>query len=555
MSFLHTTPRYTRPFVLIILDGFGLAPPSKGNAIFLAHTPNYDRLIQQYPHGQLIAAGESVGLPATEVGNTEVGHLTIGSGRVIKQDLVRINEAVSGGDLVHNEGLLEAVAHVRRYNSRLHLISLIGEGKVHSSMDHVYGLVEALRQLGVNQVRFHAITDGRDSHPTACRQVASELENELVNQGVGRIVSISGRYYAMDRDRRWERIEQTYRALVEGKGVVGQDVDSVFEINYSGEITDEFIQPTLIGDTQSCIMKHNDAVFFVNFRVDRPKELTTALILPDFERFRSFSNGFNIDGKPMNGPEEFATTFERGTILTNLFMVTMTEYQAHLPVAAIAFPKPTLSDSLSHVIDAAELPHLHVAESEKERFVTFYMTGMQEGELPHQKTIIHHSPRVATYNKKPEMSLYKITKTLERAISGGEYAFIVANFANPDMVAHTGDLAATLQALEHVDTALGRLEKAVLKTQGVMLITADHGNAEDLLTFPQEGYFYTTSEGKMNTEHSSNPVPVIMVGSRYKDRGMVIPQGTLADVAPTVLHWLGLPAPVSMTGRSLLPEV
>jgi 2,3-bisphosphoglycerate-independent phosphoglycerate mutase len=544
-----------KPVVLVVLDGFGVAPPSKGNAIFLAKTPNYDRFLKTYPNTTLIASGESVGLPANEVGNTEVGHLTIGAGRVIYQDLKRISMAMATGEINQNEALLAAVNRVRTHQSKLHIMGLVSSGNVHSSLEHLYGLLDFCKAQGMTNLFIHAFTDGRDSHPESGAKVVGQLEEALSQRGVGKIASVMGRYYAMDRDRRWDRIEQAYNALVLGQGEQGVKVVEVLENNYKNGITDEFIKPTLIteNNTPVATIGDNDAVIFFNFRVDRPKQLTTALVLPEFESFKSFGAGFDEQGKPVESEKvEFESTFTRQKIVQNLFMVTMTEYHENLPVQGVAFRKQRVDDALPAVLTWNKLKHLHMAESEKERFVTYYFNGMREEELEGSGVVIVPSPRVATYDKKPEMSVYTLVKAFEKQLNKCEYHFAVLNFANPDMVAHTGNLQATVRAVEHVDKALGKMEQLVLKAGGTLLITADHGNAEELLTFSQSGFFYTSEAGGMNTEHSDKPVPLIIINEAFKGNVPPIRSGSLSDVAPTILALMGLEMAEGMTGKSLL---
>jgi 2,3-bisphosphoglycerate-independent phosphoglycerate mutase len=546
-----------KPVGVLVLDGFGLAPDSEGNAISLARTPNFDRMWATYPHGQLIASGESVGLPANEVGNTEVGHLTMGVGRVIYQDLVRIDKASRDGSMVTNEALIKVANHVKQNNSKLHVMGLIGTGKVHSSMEHLQGLLKAIRDLGVSEVRIHAFTDGRDSHPQAGLQVAAELEEFLSTLGVGKMASVMGRYYAMDRDRRWERIKMAYDALVQGRGEQALSIQATLKANYEVGITDEFIKPTLFMNQEQPlgIIQDGDGVVMFNFRVDRPKELTTALVLSDFEHFTSYENGFDEGGASKPGKAEWEQTFDREKVLNNLCVVTMTEYHEGLPVQGVLFGKQQVMDALPAVVAEAGLQHLHMAESEKERFVKYYFNGMREEDMPGQTNEIVKSPRVATYDKKPEMSVHKLSKRFVKQLKKGKYSMFVMNFANPDMVAHTGNVKATIRAIEEVDEAVGRVEAEVLKQGGMLLLTADHGNAEELLTFAQTGFYYTSESGGVNTEHSNNPVPVVLASQELKGKSTVLAQGTLADVAPTLIAAMGLTKPDGMTGRDLLEGV
>lgn len=545
-----------KPFLLLIMDGFGVAPPSDGNAIHLARTPNYDRFWQEYPCGELIASGESVGLPANEVGNTEVGHLTIGAGRVLYQDLPRISKAVEEGNFYENEVLKKAAAHVKQNNSSMHLIGLVGRGKVHSSMDHFWGVVELCRREGLKQVYLHLFTDGRDSHPKSGADVLAEVQSKLDTLGVGRIASVAGRYYSMDRDKRWERTEAAYNAIVLGQGPSADSAEKVVRDFYQKQITDEFIKPTVIMQDGKPVgtVEDNDAAIFFNFRVDRPKQLTMAMVMKDFEQLGQ--KGFAMEkdageGKPP-AQEPISQTFTRQKIVQNLFFVTMTQYQKDLPVSGVAYPPQRVSDGLPAIVAAHGMRHMHMAESEKERFVSYYINGLTEEPYENEEKLTIPSPKVATYDKKPEMSLPELTKTFIQKVHECNYHFFVMNFANADMVGHTGVIPAAVKAVEKIDWALGEIEKVLEQYDGAALITADHGNAEEMLTYPRDNFFFTTGEGKSNTEHSNNKVPVLIIGKRFKGQAVKLPAGSLADVAPTVLHIMGLPRSEGMTGRSLL---
>jgi 2,3-bisphosphoglycerate-independent phosphoglycerate mutase len=542
------------PLVLLVMDGFGIAPASAGNAITLAKTPNYTRFLNEYPHTEMIASGESVGLPANEVGNTEVGHLTLGAGRVIYQDLVRINRSIKDQSIHVNPAFLQASMHAKQNTSSFHLMGLIGKGNVHSSMEHLYALIEFCEKQQLPRVFLHLFTDGRDSPPNACLEVIQEVEKRISASPTIKIASVAGRYYAMDRDRRWERTEKTYQAMVLGNGLMAASGVAAIEQAYARQVTDEFIEPTLVSDNNGPIgiIRDNDSLIFYNFRIDRPRQLTMAFVLPDFETLKEFSFGFDPQQNKAEGTVAFSQTFNRQKVLSNICMVTMTEYQEGLPVSAIAFGPQLVSDNMAYVISQAGMKQLHMAESEKERFVTYYFNGMQEITYPLADTIIKPSSKVATYDKKPEMSLWEIVDECVQKLSKCEYRFIIMNWANPDMVAHTGNLPASIQAIEHVDRALGILEKAVLKAGGTLAITADHGNAEELITYPSHSFFYTMERGEVNTEHSSNKVPFILINQEYKGKPVVLRQGVLCDVAPTLLPFLGLSASPGMNGQNLL---
>lgn len=546
-----------KPLLLLVLDGFGLAPEGPGNAIFLAKTPNLDRIIKEYPMGELVASGESVGLPANEVGNTEVGHLTMGAGRPILQDLKRISLAVKDGSILENQSLLAAANHVKNNQSTLHLMGLIGTGRVHASRDHLYGILDFCVAKGISGVQLHLFTDGRDSHPKACLEVVGEIEEYLSKTGVGRIASLTGRYYAMDRDRRWDRIQETYDMLTLGKGEEGTSAKDILSQNYSKDITDEFIKPTIILSPigEKSIIKDQDATIFFNFRTDRPVQLTSAFVLKEFEKFRSFEAGFDAEGNllPVN-KEEFSSTFAREKVVQDLFFVTMTEYHLNLPVSAVAFSSKDIAQTLGEVISLQGLKQLRLAETEKEHFVTYYFSGLHDGQFEGEDWHMVPSPKVATYDKKPEMSIYKLYDTFVDELHKCKYHLFVMNWANADMVAHSGNLPATIKAIEHIDVCLGKLEAAMAAANGTIIITADHGNAEELLLFEKTSFFYTSDSGKMNTQHSYNKIPCLIINPQLKNSNYKVLPGTLADIAPTILSLFGLEKPESMTGRNLLTK-
>jgi len=555
--FSNNQKKGVKPIVLLVLDGFGIAPPSAGNAISLAKTPNYQRFQREYPMGELIASGESVGLPANEVGNTEVGHLTLGAGRTIYQDLKRISMSIESGSFYENEAFKQAANHTRSNNSKLHIMGLVGNGNVHSSIDHLYALIDFCKREHLTNTYFHLFTDGRDSAPNASLDVIREVEDYLLAQKVGRIASITGRYYAMDRDRRWERTEKTYKAIVLGEGKKASSASETIKAAYDANITDEFIEPTVLthNDIPLATIDDNDALIFYNFRIDRPRQLTMALVMPDFEQLKS--SWFEDEEKDRHVNQVTGTvmkTFERGKVPKNLFVVTMTEYIKGLPVQAVAYGTQIVDDSLAVILSKENRKQVHMAESEKERFVTFYFDGLREERLPGEDVLIIPSPKVATYDLIPQMSMYELTRALIEKLREGRYHFAVVNFANPDMVAHTGNIKATIEAVTHVDKALGDLERAILELDGTLLITADHGNAEELLSFPSQTFYYTSSKGSTNTEHSNNKVPFVIINRKYQGKPRKLPQGALADVAPTILAMMNIDKPAGMTGRDLLLE-
>ncbi len=556
LNLFRKRPRKTRPVVLLIMDGWGLAPPSKGNAISLAKTPNFDYLLLHYPHTELIASGESVGLPANEVGNTEVGHLTIGAGRAILQDLKRINQSIEKGTFFENQAFLSAASHAKLNRSKLHIMGLIGSGNVHSSLEHLLALVKFCKKEEMENVFLHLFTDGRDSPPKEAQYIAEKIEDTLKATKVGQIASVMGRYYAMDRDRRWERTQKAYRALVLGEGRIANSVQEAILSSYSEGKTDEFIEPTLIKTKDSIVtIDDNDAVIFFNFRIDRPRQLTMAFTIPDFESLKTFDFGYDVELSKEVGNVSISSTFERQKVLKNLFFVSMTQYHKNIPVSAVAFMPEEVSKPLAQVICEYGKSQAHMSESEKERFVRYYFNGMREDPFAQEDDIIVSSPKVPTYDLKPEMSLPKLLAEFKKALRKDVYDFFVLNFANPDMVAHTGSLPATIKAIEYVDRGLGELVNEVLKVNGAIFITADHGNAEEMLTYPTHTFFFTTSSGSTNTDHSNNPVPFIAVDAKLYNNSKLLPKGSLADVAPTILKYLGMRPPDEMSGQDLLAGI
>lgn len=544
-----------KPMVLLVLDGFGAAPASDGNAITLADTPNLDRYSSVYPYGQLIASGESVGLPANEVGNSEVGHLTIGAGRVINQSLKKINNSIEDESFYENEAFFQAVNHVKTLNTKLHIMGLVSTGSVHSSIKHFYSLVEYCVQKELTNVSFHLFTDGRDASPTNGAKVIQEIEARLKETRVGRIASVSGRYYAMDRDARWERTQKAYEAIVMGKGLTANSAVEAVKASYARNETDEFIKPTVIlsRGRRSSVVDNNDAVIFFNFRVDRARQLTMAFVSGEFEKLKSFEISDKMHHGRAGGKIVKAKTFKREKWPSDVFFVTMTRYQRDLHVSAVAYPPEAATDSLPETLARNNLKQLHLTESEKEKMVTFYFNGAQEVNFPGEEVLIVPSKRkVATYDKKPEMSVYDVVKEFKKAISKDKFNFVIMNFANSDMVAHSGELKATIKAVEHVDKAVAEVVETTLAVRGTVVITADHGNAEELIKYPTGTFYYTTSKGEINTDHSNNPVPLYIIRSDLEGKGIKLGKGALSDVAPTVLSMMELKIPTVMTGNNLL---
>lgn len=543
----------TKPVALIILDGWGVAPPSVGNVIAQANIPNLNSYLADYPNTQLIAAGESVGLPANEVGSTEVGHLTIGAGRVILQGLKRINVAIEEGTFFNNAALLSAIDHVVKHKSKLHIMGILSSGKVHGSIDHFYALLELCSHLALQNVYVHAFTDGRDAPPHEAKEILDQVTQRMELMKTGKLASMSGRYYAMDRDRRWDRIKLVYDALVMGTGKQTEDYGTAISDAYGKNLTDELIEPTVLTKDGKPIatIEDNDAVIFFNYRVDRPKELTMALTLPDFEKVDTSQFGY-MDEKQAKTKSKPEPTFTRTKVPKNLFFVSMMNYHKNIPVSAVAFDTDQVECPLPAVIAENKLNQLHMAESEKERFVSYYFDGYREELYPGEETSITPSPRVATYDKKPAMSTFQLVADFKKHLEQDKYHFIVMNIAAPDMVAHTGNIPATIKACEATDKALGQLIKMMLQMDGTVFITADHGHAEKLLAYPASSFFFTTAEGNMSTDHSNNPVPLIVINNALKHSEKKMPRGTLSDIAVTILSYMKLPIPDVMTGKNLL---
>ena len=519
--------------VLIILDGWGITSPSKGNAIFLAKKPNFDYFQEHFPVFTLQAAGESVGLSWGEMGNSEVGHLSLGSGKIIYQSLPRINRAISDGSFFSNESFLSACEQAKKNNGALHLMGLMSPGSVHSYNEQAYALVELAKKANVDKVFIHAFLDGRDTFYNSGVKYIDQLERKIKQIGLGEIATLSGRFYAMDRDNHWDRIVKAYQAMVLGEtDFKATDAVTAIKESYQRGIYDEEFVPTVIINEDGKpkgLIKEGDGVIFFNFRSDRARELTKAFVLPGLEKFN------------------------RPAYLRNLVFVCMMEYEKDLPVS-VAFPPENISYPLAKVLSEAGLTQLHLAETEKYAHVTFFFNGGQEAAFQGEERIIVPSPQIATYDSKPEMSAGEITAKLLNQIEINKYDFIVVNFANPDMVAHTGNLPATIKAVEYVDNLVGQLVSRISDKGGVSLITADHGNAEEV---------YKLQTGEIDKEHSSNPVPFYIIGKDFygkiastgvggKDLSQVKPSGILADVAPTILKIMGLKRPDEMTGRSLI---
>jgi 2,3-bisphosphoglycerate-independent phosphoglycerate mutase len=495
---------------LVILDGWGLAEPGPGNAISLAETPVFDRLWERFPHTQLSAQGRDVGLPDGQMGNSEVGHLNLGAGAIVKQDLARIDDSIADGSFFDNEALLGACEQARNSpGGRLHLLGLVSDGGVHSGWEHIEAAIELASQEGVPDVVFHAFTDGRDTLPHGGKGYVGELERWL--RQAGRVATVSGRYYAMDRDTRWERVKLAYDAIVHAAGLRAASSAEAIAASYERGETDEFVKPTVIGDYDG--VADGDIGVFINFRPDRAREMTRALSEPGFEEF------------PRAG----------GPLLE---LTTMTEYRKGWPYP-VAFPEARPQTTLAETISAAGGRQLHVAETEKYAHVTYFFNGGREQEWEGEERRLVDSPRdVPTYDHKPEMSARAAADAFAGHWTADEYRFGIINFANPDMVGHTGVIPAAVAAVEEVDGCLGDVVEAVTAKGGACIVTADHGNCDHMLE----------PDGSPNTAHSLNPVPLIVTAEGIALRE----HGILADVAPTVLELLGIPQPAPMTGRSLI---
>ena len=500
-----------KPLILMILDGFGIAPEN-GNAIKAASTPNLDRLFSNNPLTQIGASGMDVGLPDGQMGNSEVGHTNIGAGRIVYQELTRITKSIADGDFFQNEAFLAAVDNAKKNDSALHLIGLLSDGGVHSHNSHMYALVELCKQHGLKKVYIHCLLDGRDVPPSSGKDYVAECAAKLNEIGVGKIATVMGRYYAMDRDNRWERVEKAYAAMVYGEGVQANDPVKAVEDSYANDVTDEFVLPTVCA--KDATIKANDSVIFFNFRPDRAREITRTFVDPDFNGFER-KNGF------------FPLTY-----------VCMTQYDATMPNVLVAFKPQVLKNTFGEYISSKGLTQLRIAETEKYAHVTFFFNGGVETVYPGEDRILINSPKVATYDLKPEMSAYEVTDALVEQIKAGKYDVIILNFANCDMVGHTGVFDAAKAAVEAVDTCVGKVTDAIAEMDGVALITADHGNADKM--FEEDGSPFTA--------HTTNPVPFCVVGYPCKLRT----GGRLADIAPTMLKILGLPQPAEMDGKSII---
>lgn len=508
-----------KPTVLLILDGYGERKEKEGNAIALARTPVMDRLKKEFPYVEGQASGLFVGLPDGQMGNSEVGHMNMGAGRIVYQELTRITKSIQDGDFFENKALKAAVEHCKKEDSALHFMGLVSSGGVHSHIEHIYGLLELAKRAGLKKVYLHAFLDGRDTPPDSGKSFLLAVEKKMQEIGVGEIATISGRYYAMDRDKNYDRVEKAYRAMVDGTGERASSVEEAIDASYAKKVYDEFVLPTVIEkDGAVHTISDGDAMIFFNFRPDRAREICHAFCDDDF----SF--------------------FERGA-RKNIFFVCFTDYDPTIPNKHVAFEKEEIHNTLGEVVSNLGKNQLRIAETEKYAHVTFFFNGGKEEPYENEDRILVPSPKeVPTYDLKPEMSCYTVTEKLTEAIRSGKYDLVVANFANPDMVGHTGVLPAAIKAIEVVDECMGKVVDAVESMHGNLFILADHGNADIMID---------EKTGEPYTAHTTNPVPFILVS---EEKHKLREGGCLADVAPTLLELMGIPQPKEMTGKSLLEK-
>ena len=506
-----------KPVMLMILDGFGLNDDKKASAILQADTPNLDRIFKTYPNTSISACGKDVGLPDGQMGNSEVGHLNIGAGRIIYQELTRITKSIEDGDFFENEALIGAMEHAKKNGSTLHLYGLLSDGGVHSHIDHLLALVDMAKKRGVPTLEVHTFLDGRDVPPRCACEFIEKLEEHLKKVGLGRIGVVSGRYYAMDRDKRWERIELAYDALTLGEGIKAATAKEAVEAAYARDENDEFVKPTVVTSPESPFIpvKDNDAIIMFNFRPDRARQITRTFVDPDF-------NGFARKAQPKN-----------------IFYTCMTLYDATMPNVKIAFPPESYKNTLGEYISSLGLAQLRIAETEKYAHVTFFFNGGVEAPNPGEDRELIPSPKVATYDLQPEMSAYQVTDKVLEKLAEDKYDLIILNFANADMVGHTGIIPAAVKAIEALDVCVDKIVKDVLARDGQILLTADHGNADCMID----------ENGQPMTAHSLNPVPLVHIANHPRQ---LLDGGRLADLAPSLLTLMNLPQPAEMTGRSLI---
>ncbi len=525
---MSTTPAgRPRPFVLVILDGWGINPRKEGNAIALARTPNIDRLAREWPHTAVRTSGEAVGLPEGQMGNSEVGHQNIGAGKRVLQDYTRVSESIRDGSFYQNPAFLKAVEHVKKHSSQLHIFGLLGDGGVHAHETHLEALLRLAHMHDIERVYFHAFTDGRDTSPTGGVEFMRLLQaraSEIGGEHAAKVATVSGRYYAMDRDNRWDRTGMTYFAMTRAEGLRANSAVEAIQQSYDSNVTDEFILPTVIMEENHPVatVKAGDALIHYNFRPDRARQLTKAFVMKAL-------------------PPQAAGKFDRGPRLEELVYVMMTEYEVGLE-AEVAYRADEVDMPLARVISDAGLRQFHTAETEKYAHVTYFINGRRETPFPGEERLLVPSPKVPTYDLQPEMSAAGVTDTAVEHIRSGDYDLVIMNYANADMVGHTGVIEAAIKGIEAVDTGVGRVVEATLSAGGGLLITADHGNAEQLIEY---------DTGKPFTAHTTYPVPLYLVVPQLA-QAKLRTDGILADVAPTVLQLMGIKQPKDMTGRSLI---
>lgn len=504
--------------MLMILDGYGINENEKGNAVKLANTPNIDKLMKTCPTTTIYTSGLKVGLPEGQMGNSEVGHTNIGAGRIVYQDLTKITKSIEDGDFFSNEVLTKAIENCKKYNSNLHVMGLLSDGGVHSHERHLYAILELAKRNDFDNVYVHCFMDGRDTAPTSGEGYVAKLEEKMKEKGVGKIASLSGRFYAMDRDKRWQRVQKAYDAMVNGKGEKATSAIQAVEASYQKEVFDEFIEPTVIynQDAPVATIGKHDSVICFNFRPDRAREITRTLVDKHFNEFETKKD-------------------------LDLYYVCMTPYDETLENVEIAFKKEALENTFGEYISKHGLKQLRIAETEKYAHVTFFFNGGEEKQYEGEDRILVPSPKVETYDMKPEMSACEVTDKVVDAINSKKYDSIILNYANPDMVGHTGNLEAAIKAIETIDKCVQRVVEAVNAQNGMLLITADHGNSEQMIDY---------KTGEPYTAHTTNPVPLILVG---KDN-IKLKEGKLADLAPTMLELMGMEIPKEMTGESIIQK-
>ena len=507
-----------KPMMLMILDGFGINDNEKANAVKLANTPNIDKLMKIWPTTEIYTSGLKVGLPDGQMGNSEVGHTNIGAGRIVYQDLTRITKSIEDGDFFSNQEFIAAIENCKKNNSKLHILGLLSDGGVHSHIRHLVALLEVAKRKDFDDVYVHCFLDGRDTPPASGESYISQLEEKMKEKEVGKIASISGRFYSMDRDKRWERVQKAYDALVKGEGEKATSAISAIESSYQQEVFDEFVLPTVICNSNNepvATIQDKDSVIFFNYRPDRAREITRSLVDPEFDGFTT---------KPLD-----------------LYYVCFTQYDETIPNVQIAFKPESLKNTFGEYVSNQGLTQLRIAETEKYAHVTFFFNGGEEKQYPGEDRILVPSPKVQTYDMQPEMSAVEVTDKVVEAIESDKYDCIILNYANPDMVGHTGNLEAAIKAIETIDECVERVVSAIEEKNGIILMTADHGNAEQMIDY---------KTGEPHTAHTTNVVPLVLIGVE----GVQLKVGKLADLAPTMLDLMELPKPEEMTGESIIQK-